>query len=288
MKIITILLFQLLCFAKNKAIYINDSRLEASDHPDAKVRELSKSVAGIFFKSHLKKKEDSYELVWGIYGDGDNYCPDVPFQGQPSGSRCSAFLIADNLVMTAGHCMSTQYHCSSRVFVFDYLKENISGPHGPYQRNHIKTDALYNCKKILKSVNDKVSKLDYAIIELEKKVEDRSPLKLRQKGQIANDQSVFMIGTPDGLPLKVADQAKVVKNSHDMYFNANLDAFQRNSGSPVFNQDTYEVEGILVRGNKDYEQSAYCHELNFCNDSNCPGAEEATRVLKTNFLEYLK
>ena len=52
--------------------------------------------------------------------------------------------------------------------------------------------------------------------------------------------------------MKIADGAWVRKNTNPVFFQTNLDAFGGNSGSPVLNSETGEVEGILVRGEIDY------------------------------------
>ena len=62
-----------------------------------------------------------------------------------------------------------------------------------------------------------------------------------------------MIGFPSGLPCKVAANAKVSQNTDTFVFTGNLDTYGGNSGSPVFNLTTHEVEGILVRGGEDFE-----------------------------------
>ena len=48
------------------------------------------------------------------------------------------------------------------------------------------------------------------------------------------------------------------QQSADAFFVANLDTYGGNSGSPVFNSDTHEVEGILVRGEADFVQQGNC------------------------------
>ena len=49
----------------------------------------------------------------------------------------------------------------------------------------------------------------------------------------------------------MSHNAEVLKNDGLTWFMANLDSFEGNSGSAVFNELTGEVEGILVRGKPD-------------------------------------
>jgi hypothetical protein len=79
------------------------------------------------------------------------------------------------------------------------------------------------------------------------------------------------------LPLKVAGGAKVRSNSSPGYFVANLDTYGGNSGSAVFNAQTLKVEGVLVRGETDFNDSGSCTVSNRCSDSSCRG-EDVTRI----------
>src|SRR5690606_9114881 len=77
------------------------------------------------------------------------------------------------------------------------------------------------------------------------------PLKFRKSGTTGLGAELVIIGHPLGLPLKIADSARVTSVEHN-YFRANLDSYGGNSGSPVINIHTQEVEGILVRGEEDF------------------------------------
>jgi len=78
------------------------------------------------------------------------------------------------------------------------------------------------------------------------------PLRLGT-GRPQLNSRVFAIGYPAGLPLKISPNAEVrsaVAANH--CFTAAVDAYGGNSGSPVMSEDSGEVEGILVRGNRDF------------------------------------
>ena len=51
--------------------------------------------------------------------------------------------------------------------------------------------------------------------------------------------------------MKFADHAEVLQTINRSTFSTNLDAFHGNSGSPVFNQITGDVIGILASGAAD-------------------------------------
>lgn len=87
---------------------------------------------------------------------------------------------------------------------------------------------------------------------------------------------------------EVYTEGRVIKNNHPFWFSTNLDTFSGNSGGPVFNAETYEVEGVLVRGEQDYimNDDRDCDSVRKCEDdgSDCMG-EEVVRV--TNIEELV-
>lgn len=92
---------------------------------------------------------------------------------------------------------------------------------------------------------------DFALIRLDRPVRGRNPVLLN-RDDVSEGTPLLMIGNPDGLPLKVAGNARV-RQLFQNYFVANLDAFHGNSGSPVFNAGTGLLEGLLSRGKeRDY------------------------------------
>jgi V8-like Glu-specific endopeptidase len=207
-------------------------------------------------------------------------CLDEKFSHQPSLSyACTGFLIGEDLLLTAGHCStnveevfsSSEFYCEAYTWMFDYHehkkgKTNVSAVSG---------DNIYRCKEIIYAVsNNSEPHRDFALIRLDRKVTDRTPLKLASKDPRKNE-SVFMLGHPMGMPMKLTNNARVVHNDKQKnFFTTNLDAFSGNSGSPVFNRKK-EVVGILVAGNPAnstyYDEKNKCERYNRCdnNGKNC-------------------
>lgn len=77
--------------------------------------------------------------------------------------------------------------------------------------------------------------VDWAWVQLDRPVVGRVPLKIDFSSVKASTE-LYMLGHPTGLPVKLARNAKVKKKDHKDYFEADLDAFKGNSGSPVFNK----------------------------------------------------
>jgi hypothetical protein len=101
--------------------------------------------------------------------------------------------------------------------------------------------------------------------------------RIRTDGKISDNAKVHVIGHPCGLPLKLGNNAIIKDNNNDSYFVANLNAFGGNAGSPVFNSDTHEIEGILARGGTDFIFVGSCNKSLICPDTGCRG-QDCTRT----------
>ncbi len=54
-------------------------------------------------------------------------CEGERFSGQPQGSYCTAFLIGENLAVTAGHCVKSQDDCDNMKLVFGFFATDEAG-----------------------------------------------------------------------------------------------------------------------------------------------------------------
>ncbi len=285
------LILALICLKINagpfKVIYGEDDRYEPFELENSRIEEASKSVAAIISNYSLKKIGEKTELVSLTLEDTIEYCPSVPFKNQIISASCSSVLIAPDVVLTAGHCIKTDWDCNSKSFVFDYRIDLLGEKEGPYKRYRIPNSNIYKCSKILerKLVKDETLE-DWAIIKLDRKVTDRTPLNYRKYGKMDPETKLSLIGFPSGLPLKVATNGKIRSDIAPHYFVAELDAFHMNSGSPVVNEETLEVEGILVRGEKDFVNRLGCYDLMICKEGNCRG-EDVSRITTIPFEKYV-
>ncbi|MCT4642905.1 MAG: serine protease [Bacteriovoracaceae bacterium] len=248
--ILVLLLFVTQAFATEKVIYGEDNRVDVYASTDNLHVELSKSTAAMINKSSLSKKLFSDEV--GINGSSlksrMRLCSDERFAEQMSAANCSGFLVGKDLLVTAGHCIRSQASCDKYRWVFDY-KVNDKNQF----KISVKKSSVFSCKKIIARSLTTIdgSKDDWALIKLDREVQDRKYLEVRQKGQPAVGTDLVVIGHPSGLPTKIADGAKVTLLDKNFFY-ADLDTYGGNSGSAVFNSATGVVEGILVRGATDY------------------------------------
>lgn len=275
-----------------KVIYQEDDRLEVEEAP-ATLQTLAAGTVTQIKTSTLELNEagDSYKFSMRTLEQAMSVCSDERFADQPTPGNCSGFLVGPDLVVTAGHCIylrgkeNGELGCSDFSYVFDFQK-------GKIEDGVIAKDNVYGCKKVLNAELDGVSKQDFALIQLDRPVTDREPLKFRTEGKLDDKSPLVVIGAPSGLPTKIAGGAVVYDNGNDIFFEANLDTFGGNSGSAVFNATTGVVEGILVRGATDYVMNwnRFCREVNRCDDISNEGfacmGEEVTRISQVEIEKF--
>ena len=276
--------------AKQKIIYGVDNRRDIVKVPNFRVASIAKAVATRVDNFSYKKNTDN--SVSFLHTDTlaspwtAKLCKDEKFATQPIVGDCTGFLVGKDLLATAGHCISDGTsaggtsgfveYCSSHSWLFDYKMEKDSS----FKLENIQEHNLYKCKKIVKAklFGDE----DFALIQLDRPVTGRKPLKLSSKGKVKAGDKLFVVGHPSGLPMKFANDAKAFE-IEDAYFSTNLDTFGGNSGSPVFNAKTYEVVGILVRGDIDYVLSTHdgeaCRRVNVCNKRRAGCIEDDPQIL---------
>lgn len=244
----------------DKSIYGSDDRLDCYA-AGAAMKQLSDSVVSLWEDKDITVTGGKAKLKVVPLGLAAGLCPGEKFADQPIGAFCSGTLVAEDVIMTAGHCVTDQSKCATAKFVFGYaLKKE-----GEYPQS-VPAEEVYGCKSIIKqdldtdpgffaSVFNGGPGPDFALIKLDRKVTGHKPLPIHKKAKPAKGDKLFVIGHPVGLPLKVAGSAKVRDASPKYFFKADLDTFGGNSGSAVFNAGTNLIEGILVRGDTDFVMS---------------------------------
>lgn len=263
-------------------IYGEDNREDVYASTHSTLVELSKSTAAMIPDKNLKNSRNNEIQITSQTLEERGVCGQERFSQQLTAANCSGFLVAPNVLVTAGHCIRNELDCRSNKWVFDYKVQYAQ------QKNvYVGSSSVYNCKKIISRSLNQFTKDDYAVIELDRTVIARKPLSFRRSGKISLGTQLAVIGHPTGLPTKIADGAEV-RSLAGKFFVANLDTYGGNSGSAVFNMRTYQVEGILVRGENDYKYDAQlgCQVSNKCSDSGCRG-EDVTYITHIEALKNL-
>lgn len=241
-----------------KVIYGEDNRQDVYASNNDLFINLAKSTAAMI-SNHKIKSHNAYEVeLSGQTLAQRGMCSSERFSEQPTSASCSGFLVDKDKLVTAGHCIRNQNDCDLNSWVFDY-KVN----HEFQSKVVLDKSSVYKCKKIISRSLDSSTQDDYALIQLNKEVEGKEPLKFRRAGKPNVGDELVVIGNPSGLPTKITDGA-MIRSVNDVFFVANLDTYGGNSGSAVFNATSGIVEGILVRGDQDYiyDPSQMCRVSN--------------------------
>jgi hypothetical protein len=257
--------------APQNVIYGEDGRLDFFEIEDeALLRAADSTVALLLIEDLTDNGDGTYSIPGERFGDNTRLCSDERFASQPNPAWCSGFLVAPDLVATAGHCLTTTSDCASFAFVFGFRMEGPGEPVLTFPRSQV-----YFCDGILG--RELEVDYDWSIARLDRPVLDHEPLEIRREGMIEDEQGLVVIGHPTGWPVKVAGGARVRENFEDAYFVANLDVYVGNSGSPVLNAESLLVEGVLVGGEEDFKPDGNCLRSKVCPDDGCLG-ELVTRA----------
>ena len=244
--------------ANDKVVYGDDNRVDVFESTNQLFVELAESTAAMISKGSIYATSNDEYSIRGSSLQARGMCSTERFAKQITAANCSGFLVGEDLLVTAGHCITGQSACNSYQWVFDFKVDYTD----QFQVN-VPSTSVYSCKRIISRTLDSSNGDDYALIQLDRKVTDRNVLSIRKSGAPSVGDNIVVIGHPTGLPTKIADGA-TIRTLEGKYFTANLDTYGGNSGSAVFNADTGVVEGILVRGATDYvyDSSRGCRVTN--------------------------
>jgi hypothetical protein len=233
-------------------IYGDDQRRDVYAVDSDLWRDLAlQSTAALIGQDLLQRQRDGTIAVAGpSLGEAANLCADQPFRQQPAAAACSAVLVDDQLLLTAGHC-ATAETCPDQVWVFGYA---LARPGGEIS---LRAGDLYRCRSVplrTQGVDADGRRWDHAFVVLDRPVAPpRRPARLTA-APITTGSRVAVIGYPSGLPVKIDRGAEVLdaRPRTGDYFTMDSDTFEGSSGSGVFDQEG-RVAGVFVRGGFDYE-----------------------------------
>lgn len=279
MKVPTLVLSLFFVARAWSVIYGEDNRKDLHLIQDDSILRVAHSSVALVYKDKLVLRNDGYyHAKVKAHGDDKKLCAGEPFVEQPALGFCSGTLIGPDIVLTAGHCTPSDPKidrkkfdfCRDTLLVFDYAIRRAGDDPG-----RIHSGSVYGCKQLLLS-KEKPGGVDFALVRIDRRAIDRMPVAYRRDGEIEQGAGIFVIGHPSGLPQKVADGAGVRKvKAHQ--FDANLDTFENNSGSGVYNAESYLLEGVLIEGEDDFvfDKSRGCNVINRCKDTGCQGESVA-------------
>ena len=163
--------------ASTKVIYGEDNRVDVYESHDSLFVELSESTAAMISSYKIEIKEEEAKINASSL-ESRGICSSERFAKQPTAASCSAFLVAPDILVTAGHCVRSESSCKSNSWVFDYKVE-----HEDQAKVSVPASSVYSCKKLIKTVLDGSTKDDYAVVQLDREVTDRRILNIRTEGK---------------------------------------------------------------------------------------------------------
>ncbi len=229
----------------------DDRREEFQGDVTDKLRETGRSTAIIVANGSMIPDGERTKFTTQTLADTYMLCPGEPFEDQPVTGFCSAWLVAPDTIMTNGHCIPSQQVCDTSSFVFDYA---ISAEGEPL--TSVPTNNVYGCERIVAWDYTSDCDIDFAVIKLDRKVEDREPLYVRPSGDELDADNLVIIGHPFGLPRKYALNGQVVSQGSNA-FTTTHDIIGGNSGSGVFDALTGEVQGLVTCGGSNFTWQYY-------------------------------
>ncbi|MFK8004617.1 MAG: serine protease [Polyangiales bacterium] len=184
------------------------------------------------------------------------------------------FLVAPDLVMTAGHCAARG--CNEGAIVFGLDRARAESAYSPSE--------VYRCMRVEARMQSEG--YDWALLRLDRAT-PLPPLQLAASDP-AEGTHVALIGHGLGLPQQAVLGGVVLNEGPRSFFVTDLDAFGGTSGSPVFSMETREVVGILASGGYDleFDEQAQCLRSVRCDETSgtgfgleCPGNRVTTLEL---------
>ncbi|MFT4703487.1 MAG: V8-like Glu-specific endopeptidase [Bradymonadia bacterium] len=252
--------------ATDAVVYGDDDRRDVAEHPDAALRALaSESIVTLVNRASLLASGNTFSIGGSLLGQSQDLCSGEAFTNQPTAGFCSGTLIGPDLVLTAGHCVTSPSSCAATSFVFDYqwLGSNVGA---------LNSDDVYSCRSIVARQESDVT--DYAVLQLDRVVMGRTPATVvDMRGSLPVGTEFAIIGSPSGLPMKIDSGGTVTDiNSSSTIFYGTPDSFGGNSGSGIFRASDNALFGVLIAGETDYISDGSCNRVNICDDS-CEGEQ---------------
>ncbi|NIM13967.1 MAG: hypothetical protein GTO45_18130 [Candidatus Aminicenantes bacterium] len=254
--LIKLLILKTQKMSNTRGIWFGDDRTDFYEIPDEQVKKNAGCVVFICLKDNLIEEKNGFStLKVKNYGKTFSLCENEPFHDQPisKGVSFTGFLVSEDTIATAGHVVKGR-KLADLCFVFGFKME---GPYKPVIR--VPNENIYRGVEVPHKVyrSLKGDGADWTLVKLDRKVVGH-PLAALSKKRIFSNQPIYVLGHPEGLPLKYAPGSRI-EQVNGACFGARLDIYCGNSGSPVFSTDTHEVVGMVVRGDtRDFRYTGKC------------------------------
>jgi hypothetical protein len=235
--------------------WADDLMMDSYEIMNERINRNADCTAAICMKDSLIDENNEFStLKVKNYGETFNLCDIEPFSHQPiaAGIMFSGFLVKDDVIVTAGHSVNESNVTDLRI-LFGYKMVDSVTPVTRFANENI-----YQGVKIIRRIyNAGGNGPDWALVKLDRNVVGQTVPRLSTK-EISCDQAIYVIGHPLGLPMKYGGGV-YVGDVDETSFIANLNIYSGNSGAPVFDLNTNEFIGMVVRGEKrDFRWTGKC------------------------------
>lgn len=228
------------------AIVGEDNRISYEQLNNFNPAHLAHATATQLSAKYLKSVDDktmSYPT-----GQIQNQCPGEKFSNMRTLGGCSGFLIAPDILVTAGHCKDYSIaDCSDDAWLFHHYSSPPAG------KALVKKEDIYHCQEVLAYEHNQEA--DYAVLKLNRSVPNATVLKVDPRDQAELHDPVAILGYPLGLPFTYTPGGRILSKSKP-YLQTDSDAFKNNSGSALVNLRTGYVEGILTNSKRGVTMNA--------------------------------
>ncbi|MDB4960580.1 MAG: endopeptidase [Myxococcales bacterium] len=215
---------------------------EFEDDPDAVVGQRGRHVALIVTSDEVEiTPARTLRLETRTCRDKFNACPNVPYAWQETVGHCSAIAVANDMVLTARHCLTLtaqgKIPRDTYYAIFGYRLAR-----GELPTNQVAAGEWHQLTAVVAKSN---TLSDWILVRVAPAIQS-SHLGALVVDSEPVSSNVYALGHPLGLPLKVA--GGVVRRVQKGSIWTNLDSYPGNSGGPVFLKSSHRFVGMVSAG----------------------------------------
>jgi alpha-tubulin suppressor-like RCC1 family protein len=229
---------------RERIIFGEDDRSEPFQHENqAEARRLADAAVALIAAQRLDETNpDDVRLSAPTLSERFGVCADERFAAQPTAADCSGTLVAPDLVLTAGHCLTAET-CPNMRLVFGYAMQSED------ELRPLTSADVFHCRELVGRTFE--GSLDYAVVRLDRPASEHAPLGVQLgRRALASGVELRLAGHPSGLPQKLVDGGFVSNPRAQQldFFIANVDSFPGNSGSGVVLAAGGPLVGVVTQG----------------------------------------
>lgn len=255
--------------------YGTDDRQQIRDSQHPKALEWARATAIVVNRAVLSDAGNG-RIAASVptLGAKEGLCPGERFADEPALGFCSSFLVAPDLVATAGHCFKTRL-CEEMAFIFDFYAGGASA-----NVNAIPASNVYSCAEVV--AHQWGDGVDYALVRLDRPTSGRTPFALQATAPPVNSR-VALLGYPSGIRAKIDVAGRVLRHegTSGSRIRTSVDSFPGHSGGVMLDLATGAAFGVHIEGsspsyvgNGECMQTAACTQVVLDNGGHCDGAVE--------------